>query len=148
MKNTINTAMISLLVGGLIFFTGCGGAGASSGSVDKTTAPGDTRSAKGGSGAAPVVKQIYDDAIKGNCSAIPPQLTDEFRKAVGTSKDELDALCDSFTDSKKIASAEVKSEEISGDSGKVKVALTHRDGKIEEKDERVKKVDGKWVMDS
>jgi hypothetical protein len=83
---------------------------------------------------------------KATAPAIPPHLTEEFKKAVGTSKDELDALCDSFTDSKKIASVEVKSEEISGDNGKVKVSLTHRDGKVEEKDERSRKVDG--IMDS
>lgn len=147
MKNTIKISTVSLLLGGLIFFTGCGGAGASGGSGDKTKASGDTKSSAT-SGASAVVKQIYDDALKGNCSAIPPQLTEDFRKAVGTTKDELEALCDTFTDSKKIASVFVKDEEISGDTGKVKVALTHRDGRIEEKDERVKKVDGRWVMDS
>lgn len=78
----------------------------------------------------------------------PPQLTEEFKKAVGTTPGELEALCDTLTDSKKIASAEVKSEELTGETGRVKVALTHRDGRIEEKDERVKKVDGKWLMDS
>lgn len=95
-----------------------------------------------------VVKDIYDNAMKRNCSAIPPMLTEDFRKAVGTSKDELEALCDSFTDSGKITAFEVKSENITGDSAKVKVALTYKDGKKEDKDENVKKSNGKWLMDS
>ena len=98
--------------------------------------------------ASAVVKDIYDDAMRRNCSAIPAKLTEEFRKSVGTSKDELDALCDTFTDSGKLASFEIKSENLSGDSGTVKIALTYKDGKKEEKDERVKKSGDKWLMDS
>lgn len=101
-----------------------------------------------GGAASTVVKDIYDSAMKRNCSAILPMLTDEFRKGVGTSKDEMDALCDSFTDSGKLASYEVKGEELKGDSGVVKVLLTYKDGKKEEKEEKVKKADGKWLMDS
>lgn len=98
--------------------------------------------------ASTVVKDIYDDAMRRNCSAIPAKLTEEFKKSVGTSKDELDALCDTFTDSGKLASFEIKSENLSGDSGTVKVALVYKDGKKEEKDERVKKSGDKWLMDS
>ena len=101
------------------------------------------------SAASSIVKEIYDDAMRRNCSAIPAKLTDDFKKAVGTSKDELDALCDTFTDSGKLASFEVKGEELNGDKGTVKVALTYKDGKKEDKNENVKKsADGKWLMDS
>jgi hypothetical protein len=75
-------------------------------------------------------------------------LTEEFRKGVGTSKDELDALCDTFTDSGKLSSFEVKSEDLKGDSGTVKMSLTYKDGKKEDKDEHVKKSGDKWLMDS
>lgn len=101
------------------------------------------------SAASTIVKEIYDDAMRRNCSTIPAKLTDDFRKAVGTSKDELDALCDTFTDSGKLASFEIKGEELNGDSGTVKIALTFKDGKKEDKTENVKKSnDGKWLMDS
>ena len=106
-----------------------------------------TSSTSGGAATA-TVKNIYDNALKRDCAAIPPLLTEDFRKAVGTSKDELDALCDTFTDSGKLASFEVKSESLSGDSGTVKVALTFKDGKKQDKDERVKKSGDKWLMDS
>lgn len=99
--------------------------------------------------ASTIVMEIYDEAMRRNCSAIPAKLTEDFRKAVGTSKDELDALCDTFTDSGKLAGFEIKSEDLKGDSGKVKVALTFKDGKKEDKDENVRKsADGKWLMDS
>ena len=101
-----------------------------------------------GGAASTVVKNIYDNAIKRNCGAIPPMLTEEFRKGVGTSKDALDALCDTFTDSGKLTSFEVKSEDLKGDSGTVKVALTFKDGKKEDKEERVKKSGDTWLMDS
>lgn len=101
------------------------------------------------SAASTIVKEIYDDAMRRNCSAIPAKLTEEFRTAVGTSKDELDALCDTFTDSGKLAGFEIKGEELKGDSGTVKVTLTFKDGKKEDKSENVKKsADGKWLMDS
>lgn len=95
-----------------------------------------------------VVKDIYDNAMKRNCAAIPPMLTEDFKKAVGTSKDALDALCDTFTDSGKLTSVEVKSEEVKGDAATVKVSQTFKDGKKEEKFENLKKSDGKWLMDS
>ena len=98
--------------------------------------------------ASTVVKNIYDNAMKQNCAAIPPMLTEEFRKEVGTSKDALDALCDTFTDSGKLTSFEVKSEDLKGDSGTVKVALTFKDGKKEDKNERVKKSGNTWLMGS
>lgn len=113
---------------------------------NKTTSTSSASSTNGA--ASTVVKDIYDDAMRRNCSAIPAKLTEEFKKSVGTSKDELDALCDTFTDSGKLASFEIKSESLSGDSGTVKVALTHKDGRKEEKDERVKKSGDKWLMDS
>lgn len=101
------------------------------------------------SAASTIVKEIYDDAMRRNCSAIPAKLTDDFKTAVGSSKDELDALCDTFTDSGKLASFEIKGEELNGDKGIVKVALTYKDGKREDKNENVKKsADGKWLMDS
>lgn len=115
---------------------------------NKTTSPSSQASTSSTGAASTVVKDIYDDAMRRNCSAIPAKLTEEFKKSVGTSKDELEALCDTFTDSGKLASFEVKSESLSGDSGTVKVALTYKDGKKEEKDERVKKSGEKWLMDS
>lgn len=142
--NLIKSLMIGTVAASTLCFLAACGAKQEAVSSRKTSSP----AAETGSDASAVVKQIYDDALKGNCSEIPKNLTDEFRKAVGSSPDALEALCDTFTDSKKITSVAVKSEEISGNSGKVKVALTHRDGKIEEKDEIVKKLEGKWVMDS
>jgi hypothetical protein len=109
----------------------------------KNTAP----ATSAGSSSA-VVKEIYDNALKRNCAAIPPMLTEEFKKAAGTSKDELDALCDSFTDSSKLASFEIKSEEIKGEIATVKVSLKFKDGKTEEKSENLKNANGKWLMDS
>jgi Domain of unknown function (DUF4878) len=95
-----------------------------------------------------VVKQIYDHAIKRNCAAIPPLLTEEFRKSAGTSKESLEALCDSITDSGKITAAEAADGAITGDSAKVKVIMTLKDGKKEDREENMKKVNGKWLMDS
>lgn len=118
---------------------------------NKTTSAADNKTSTAStttSAASAVVKDIYDDAMRRNCSAIPAKLTEHFKKAVGTSKDELDALCDSITDSGKLASFAVKGEELSGDSGKVKVALTYKDGKTEEKSENVKKSGDKWLMNS
>ncbi len=94
------------------------------------------------------VKSIYHHAIKRDCASIPPMLTEEFKKAVGSSKDSLEALCDTFTDSSKLSSFEIAGEEIKGDSATVKVKHTFRDGKTETKDERMKKVGDKWLMDS
>lgn len=106
-----------------------------------------TTSTTGGA-AATVVKNVYELALKRNCAEIPPLLTADFRQAVGTSKDALDALCDTFTDSGKLASFEVRGDELKGDSGTVKVALTFKDGKKVDKDERVKKAGDKWLLDS
>jgi hypothetical protein len=151
MKNTIIGSIVSAC---LLLFAGCGSSTTSNSVGNKVAAPANdsksvnTTTSNTADSASAVVKEIYDYAIKRNCAAIPSNLTDEFKRAVGTSKDELDALCDSFTDSGKIASAEIKGEELSGDSGKVKVSLTHKDGKKEDKDENVKKVGGKWLMDS
>lgn len=101
-----------------------------------------------GDSASAVVKKVYDEAIKRNCSAIPPMLTENFRKQAGTTKDEMDALCDVFSESGKITSVDVKDEPISGDSGKVKVTQNFKDGKKVEKEENVKKENGKWMLDS
>lgn len=135
------TALFSMLL------SACGGSTTAT-SPSGDTKPPTTSTSTTGSGATTVVKEIYDHAIKRNCAAIPPSLTEDFKKAVGTSSDALDALCDTFTDSGKVTSVEVKSEELTGDSGRVKVKLTFKDGKTEEKDENVKKVNGKWLMDS
>ena len=94
------------------------------------------------------VKDVYGFAMKRDGKSILPLLTEDFRKAVGTSSDAMDALCDTFTDSGKITNAEVKEEKVTGDSATVKVALTYKDGKKEDKEENAKKVDGKWLMDS
>lgn len=114
----------------------------------KSTDPAKTTASTAGGEASAVVRKVYDDALKGNCSSIPANLTAEFREAVGTSDDALQALCDTFTDSKKITSVEVIGENVSGDDGKVQVALKHKDGKVEQREEVVKKLQGKWVMDS
>ncbi|MEQ1762330.1 MAG: hypothetical protein ABL984_04190 [Pyrinomonadaceae bacterium] len=98
--------------------------------------------------ASEVVKEIYELAIGRRCSEIPSKLSEDFRSAAGSSKDELDALCDSFTDSGKISSIAITTESITGDKGTIRVALTHRDGRVEEKDERVKRESGTWLMDS
>lgn len=95
-----------------------------------------------------IVKQIYEHATRRNCAAIPPMLTEDFRKAVGSTKDELDALCDTFTDSDKLISFEIAGEQITGDAATVKVSQTFKDGRNTEKEERVKKAEGKWLMDS
>jgi hypothetical protein len=108
----------------------------------------NTGTAPASSGASAVVKDIYENAIKRNCSAIPPLLTEDFSKSAGTSKDELDALCDVFSDSGKITAVEIKSETVTGDSAAVKVILTRKDGKKEDKEETVTKSGDKWLMDS
>lgn len=115
----------------------------------KNETPTESKLTNQASAASATVKEIYDEAMRRNCSAIPAKLTEDFRKAVGTSRDELDALCDTFTDSGKLAAFEITSEDLKGDAGTVKVALTFKDGKKEEKTENVKKSgDGKWLMDS
>lgn len=156
----MNKIILSVSIAMFISLTGCGGSKPTTTTANNSanaanTAPkpanseSKTTEATTTTGSpSSVVKDIYDNAMKRNCSAILPMLTDEFRKAVGTSKDEMDALCDSFTDSGKITAFEVKSETITGDSAKVKVALTYKDGKKEDKDENVKKSNGKWLMDS
>lgn len=154
MKKTLVISILAIIIGSMA----CGGSktptatNSTPNSTGKTIASENkstetTATATAGE-ASSVVKEIYENAMKRNCSVIPPMLTEEFRKAVGTSKDELDALCDSITDSGKLTSYEIKGETTNGDSGKVKVAQTFKDGKKEEKEENVKKVGGKWLMDS
>jgi hypothetical protein len=111
-----------------------------------TTSPGPT-TVNAGSPSS-VVKNIYDNAMKRNCTEIPPMLTEDFRQAVGTTKDELDALCDTFTDSGKLLTYEVGSENVTGDTATVKVWHSFKDGKKEEKFENLKKSGDKWLMDS
>ena len=103
-------------------------------STEKSASATETKTTSTNGGAASAtVKNIYDNALKRDCATIPAMLTENFRKAVGTSKDSLDALCDTFTDSGKLASFEIKSENLSGDSGTVKVSLTFKDGKKQER---------------
>ena len=151
MKNLILVTVLAIISIG----SACGSKSESTNSANKTnvnssaTENKTTTSTATTSAASTTVKEIYDEAMKRNCSAIPAKLTESFRKEVGTSKDMLDALCDTFTDSGKLASVEIKGEELKGDAGTVKVALTYKDGKKEEKSENVKKsADGKWLMDS
>ncbi|HLA94146.1 MAG TPA: hypothetical protein VK612_00390 [Pyrinomonadaceae bacterium] len=145
--NTIKSNTIAILALGTICFLSACGAKQQTGPVStkkKTAVSAPTTE----TGAAAVVKKVYEDAINGNCSDIPPNLTEEFKKAVGNSKDSLEALCDTFTDSKKITAVEIRGEQFTGDTAKIKVALTRKDGKVEQKDEIVKNLAGKWVMDS
>lgn len=133
----------------ILMLTAACGSKTGTASTDKSAATTESKTTSTKSGAAStMVKAIYDNAMKRDCAAIPAMLTENFRKEVGTSKDSLDALCDTFTDSGKLAGFEVKSEDLSGDSGTVKVALTFKDGNKQEKDERVKKSGDKWLMDS
>jgi hypothetical protein len=130
-----------------ILLSACGGSSKATSPSGDAKPPAASATTAGGA-ATSVVKEIYENAIKRNCAALPASLTEEFKKEVGTSSDSLDALCDTFTDSGKVTAVDVKGEELSGDSGRVKVKLTHKDGKTEDKDENVKKVNGKWLMDS
>lgn len=143
MKNLVLAAVLSIISIGAACGTKSDTAGTNPGTAM------ENRTLVSTSAASTIVKEIYDDAMRRNCSVIPAKLTEDFRTAVGTSKDELDALCDTFTDSGKLASFEIKGEELKGESGTVKVALTFKDGKKEDKTENVKKSgDGKWLMDS
>jgi hypothetical protein len=151
----MNRLFLSLAIAASIGLSACGGSKTaatnnnSTNTTNKTTTENKSTPTTATAGeASAVVKDIYDNAMKRNCSAIPPMLTEDFKKAVGTGKDELDALCDSITDSGKLTSFEIKGETLTNDSGKVKVALTYKDGKKEEKEENVKKSNGKWLMDS
>lgn len=147
MKNLILAAILAIVSTG----AACGAKteSATATKTDSAATETKTKTSTTTTEASTVVKEIYDDAMRRNCSAIPVKLTEDFKKAVGTSKDELDALCDTFTDSGKLASFEIKGEELKGDSGTVKVALTFKDGKKEDKTENVKKSgDGKWLMAS
>lgn len=138
MKSTLFASILAAAA----LASGCGANNAG------TPAGNSTAAKASASGASAVIKKVYDHAIKRDCSAIPPMLTDEFRKAVGTSKDALDALCDSITDSGKVTSMEVKSESVTGDSGTVQVDMTMKDGSKSSKSERVKKAGEQWLMDS
>ena len=117
---------------------------------NKTTGSSNSASSTTAAGSpSAVVKEIYDHAVKRDGKAILPLLTKEFRDGVGSdSKDNMDALCDSFTDSSKLTSFEVKDEKVTGDTATVTVSLTYKDGKKEDKTEKMKKADGKWLMDS
>jgi len=141
--------ILFLLTAVLVLSTACeskGAASAPAGNTSSSSTTSDARSITGGPSA--IVKEIYDNAIKRKCEAIPPMLTPEFKKAVGTSKDDLEALCDSFTDSGKMTAYEIKSESVKGDTATVKVLQTYKDGRKEDKDERMKKDGDKWLMDS
>lgn len=137
MKNLVLTAIVAAAI-----TTGCGANNAG------TPAGNSGTKAAAASGASAVVKTVYDHAIKRECAAIPPLLAEDFRKAVGTTKDELDALCDSITDSGKVMAVDVKSEALSGQVGTVQVDLTMKDGSKSSKAERVKKAGDQWLMDS
>ena len=129
----------------------CGGAKTATNSANNNAAankPAETKPAYTTSGASETVKTIYANAIKRDCASIPPMLTEEFRKAVGTSKDELDALCDAFTDSGKVTAVNITGETVNGDSATVKIEQKLKDGKTESKEERVKRSGDKWLMDS
>lgn len=152
----MNRLLLSLAIAASFGLSACGGSKTattntnSTNSTNKTTLTENksTQATATAGEASAVVQDIYDNAMKRNCSAIPPMLTEDFKKAVGTSKDELDALCDSITDSGKLTSFEVKGETLTNEAGKVKVALTYKDGKKEEKEENVTKSNGKWLMAS
>jgi len=146
--------ILILLTATLFMSAACGSKAASSGPATNTGAANTASDSKTTTTASTTgspsatVKEIYEDAMKRKCDAIPPLLTAEFKKAVGTSKDDLEALCDSFTDSGKMTAYEVKSESIKGDTATVKVLQTYKDGRKEDKDERMKKDGDKWLMDS
>ena len=138
-KRIVHTAV-------LVIVTACVSIACSAGSArtpEKAPAP-EGRNVE----ATAVVKEIYELAIARRCSAIPPKLTAEFRSAVGSTDEELEALCDSLTDSRKISSVDIRGASIAQGKGTVRVALTHRDGRVEEKDERVMLESGTWLMDS
>lgn len=140
----MKTQLTATLIAFSSLAAACGGANATTGTAPAGSNP---TAAKSG-GASEVVKSVYDSAIKRDCAAIPPMLTDDFRKAVGTSKDSLDALCDSITDSGKVTSAAIIGENLNGDAGTIRVKQTLKDGSSIDKEERVKKSTGKWLMDS
>lgn len=137
------------LLAASIFAAACGGgAKATSNTANSSKPVTETKTTTAAGGPSETVKAIYQNAIKRDCAAIPPMLTDEFKKAVGTSKDGLDALCDSLTDSGKVTAISVTGESISGDTATVKVVHTLKEGKSENKEERMKKSGEKWLMDS
>ena len=138
--------IVTIIIAVSAFITGCSSARSANTAASK---PADTKPATTNvGGASEIVKTIYQNAIKRDCAAIPSMLTEEFKKAVGTGKDGLDALCDSLTDSGKVTAVTVTGEEMKGDSATVKVQHTLKDGKTENKEERMKKAGDKWLMDS
>lgn len=153
MKNIILIISLAILaIGG----AACGGAKTdtttgtkanNSATDNKSTTSSTTTTAAAGSPSA-TIKQIYELAIKRDGKAILPLLTEDLRKEVGTSNDAMDALCDSFTDSGKLTKVDVKEEKVSGETATVKVTLTNKDGKTSDKEEKAKKVDGKWLMEN
>lgn len=163
MSNMTRRIYAATVLAALLACASCGGktsgntANSSGSAANKTAPAGDSKtstsststqtSTSSAGSPSTVVKAVYDNAMKRNCSAIPPMLTEDFRKEAGTSPDALDALCDTFTDSGKLASFEVKGEQLNGDSAKVTTALTYKDGKKEDKEDSLTKVDGKWLME-
>ncbi|MFT3745749.1 MAG: DUF4878 domain-containing protein [Pyrinomonadaceae bacterium] len=135
------------LLAASIIASACGGAKTASNTA-AANKPADSKPAATTGGASETVKTIYANAIKRDCAAIPPMLTEDFKKAVGTSKDALEALCDSLTDSGKVTAITVTGETVTGDSATVKVEQKLKDGKTENKEERMKKSGDKWLMDS
>ncbi len=144
----MKSIMTGLLITGGLFAIACGGANATSNTATTTKPASESKTDNASGSPTETVKTVYANAIKRDCAAIPPVLTEDFKKAVGTSKDGLDALCDSLTDSGKLSSFEVKSETVNGDAATVRVELKYKDGKTENKEERSKKVAGKWLLDS
>src|SRR5690349_13059358 len=90
-------SLTGLMIAAALLLAGCGTKQvvvSSNTSGSNTANPTNTTENKSSTGntttsgsASAVVKQIYDHAIKRECSAIPPMLVDEFKKEVGTSKD-------------------------------------------------------------
>lgn len=98
--------------------------------------------------ATKVIKDIYDHAMKGHCDAIPPLLTENFRKELTQSKDELKAMCDVLTDSGKVTTIDVEKAVVTGDKATVKVNLTKKDGTKDVEDIDLVKENGQWRADS
>lgn len=139
--------IIAMLIITSMLAAACSGTKATSATTDPAK-PATAAKTGSAASASETVKAIYQNAIKRDCASIPPMLTDDFKKAVGTSKDALDALCDSFTDSGKLTAIDIVSEVAKADSATVKVSQTFKDGTKESKDERMKRSGDKWLMDS
>lgn len=108
---------------------------------------GGSRTISDGS-ASGVVRKIYENAISGNCSQIPRDITTDLLQSIAASDPSMNTLCDSLTESKSVIGVDVIGETISEDHGKVQIALKHKNGRVEEREEVVRKLDGRWRMDS